>query len=65
MNEQKDLQPLTVYIPKQVMSDIDTRRFILGRSKNQEILYLIRLGLSVSEKADSTVLSLLSQHPPK
>ena len=56
---------MTVYFPKSIWEIIETRIEITGRSKTEEVIHLIKLGLKYGQEADIRALSQLMKHLPK
>jgi hypothetical protein len=63
MKEEKTA--MTVYFPEKIWKIIGRRTAITGRSKTEEVIHLIKLGLKYGQEADVRALSQLIQHLPK
>lgn len=56
---------MTVYFPKGIWEIINKRITVTGRSKTEEVIHLIKLGLKYGREADVRALSQLMKHLPK
>lgn len=56
---------MTVYFPKSIWEILKKRIEITGRSKTEEVIHLIKLGLMYGQEADVRALSQLMKHLPK
>lgn len=56
---------MSVYFPEDVWEILQKRIEITGRSKTEEVIHLIKLGLKYGQEADVRALSQLMQHLPK
>ena len=56
---------MTVYFPKDVWEILQKRIEITGRSKTEEVIHLMKLGLKYGQEADLRALSQLMKHLPK
>lgn len=63
MAEREELCPMTVYFPKSIMDEIIRRKSIFRRSKNEEVLFLIDIGLAEEAERSKALLSLLTSFP--
>lgn len=63
--EYEEKVPLTIYFPKKIYDEIVFRSDTFRRSKNQEVLYLIDIGLASEKKRTNEILSLLKEQSPK
>lgn len=61
----EDKIAMTVYFPEKIWEIIGRRTSITGRSKTEEVIHLIKLGLKYGQEADVRALSQLIQHLPK
>lgn len=61
----EDKTAMTVYFPESIWEIIKTRTAITGRSKTEEVIHLIKLGLKYGQEADVRALSQLMKHLPK
>lgn len=63
--KKEDKTPMTVYFPESIWEILGKRTAITGRSKTEEVIHLIKLGLKYGQEADVRALSQLIQHLPK
>ena len=56
---------MTVYFPEPIWKILNRRIAITGRSKTNEVIHLITLGLKYGQEADVRALSQLMQHLPE
>lgn len=56
---------MTVYFPKDIWEILQKRIEVTGRSKTEEVIHLVRLGLKYGQEADVRALSQLMQHLPE
>lgn len=56
---------MSVYFPEDIWKILQKRVEITGRSKTEEVVHLIKLGLKYGQEADVRALSQLMQHLPK
>lgn len=56
---------MSVYFPLNIWEIIKKRTEVTGRSKTEEVIHLIKLGLKYGQEADVRALSQLMQHLPK
>lgn len=56
---------MTVYFPESIWEILNKRVAITGRSKTEEVIHLMKLGLKYGQEADVRALSQLIQHLPK
>lgn len=56
---------MTVYFPKDIWEILQKRISVTGRSKTEEVIHLIKLGLKYGQEADVRALSQLMKHLPK
>lgn len=62
-NDQK--RPMTVYFSPQIWEILNKRVKVTGRSKTDEIIHLVKLGLKYGQEADVRALSQLMTNLPK
>ena len=56
---------MSVYFPEDIWKILQRRIEITGRSKTEEVIHLIKLGLKYGQEADVRALSQLMQHLPR
>lgn len=56
---------MSVYFPLSIWEVIKKRTEVTGRSKTEEVIHLIKLGLKYGQEADVRALSQLIKHLPK
>lgn len=56
---------MTVYFPESLWEVLNKRVAITGRSKTEEAIHLMKLGLKYGQEADVRALSQLIRHLPK
>lgn len=61
----EDRTAMTVYFPKTIWDILNQRIRITGRSKTEEVIHLIKLGLRYGQEADVRALSRLMKHLPE
>lgn len=61
----EDKTAMTVYFPKTIWDIIQQRIQVTGRSKTDEVIHLLKLGLKYGQEADVRALSQLMKHLPE
>lgn len=56
---------MTVYFPKTLWDILAKRVNVTGRSKTEEVIHLMKLGLKYGQEADVRALSQLMKHLPR
>lgn len=56
---------MSVYFPVALMDILEYRISVTGRSKTEEAIHLMKLGLKYGQDAEVRALSQLMQHLPK
>ena len=56
---------ISIYFPEIIWEIINKRIKVTGRSKTNEVIHLVTLGLKYGQEADVRALSQLKQHLPE
>lgn len=56
---------MSVYFPEELWEILQRRIAITGRSKTEEVIHLMKLGLKYGQEADVRALSQLMSHLPE
>ena len=65
MAVKEDKTAMTVYFPQKIWEIIQQRIQVTGRSKTDEVIHLLKLGLKYGQEADVRALSQLMKHLPE